>query len=282
VIVAHWTLDDIPWHTFDPLKVSLPILQSVRAASLVEANAADYVTYLCNIFPNRPDLHEVIRQWGFEEVQHGQALARWAEMAAPDFNFSRSLEHFRAGYSLPLNATTSVRGSGAGEMVARCIVEIGTSSFYSAIRDAAKEPVLKEICRRIAADEVRHYRLFRDCLEGFQGADKISLWGRLRVAWGRVAEAEDDELSYAYYSANLAFVPNAPAYNRKSNAQAYWARATSLYREAHIDAAVRMLFRAVELNPGGRLCSLCSALAWRFVSWRATRLSGHLKAAPGA
>src|SRR5258708_8674981 len=45
-------------------------------------------------------------------------------------------------------------------MIARCIVEIGTSSYYSALREAAAEPVLQEICRHIAADELRHFRLF--------------------------------------------------------------------------------------------------------------------------
>src|SRR5258708_25612692 len=46
------------------------------------------------------------------------------------------------------------------EMVARCVVEIGTSAYYTALREAAAEPVLQEICRHIAADELRHYRLF--------------------------------------------------------------------------------------------------------------------------
>ena len=53
---------------------------------------------------------------------------------------------FRAGYKLPLDATASVRGSQAGEMMARCIVETGTSSYYSALEDATDEPVLKQIC----------------------------------------------------------------------------------------------------------------------------------------
>ena len=56
--------------------------------------------------------------------------------------------------------SASRRGSRAGELVARCVVEIGTSAYYTALREAAQEPVLQEICRHIAADELRHYRLF--------------------------------------------------------------------------------------------------------------------------
>ena len=87
-------------------------------------------------------------------------------------------------------------------MIARCIVEIGTSSYYSAMREAAAEPVLQEICRRIAADELRHYRLFYKNLDRYLARERLGRAARLRIALRRVAEAEDDELAYAYYAAN--------------------------------------------------------------------------------
>lgn len=275
-MAVNWTPDDIPWTDFDPSKVDPRILETVKAASLVEANSADYVTYLCNVFANRPDLHATIHQWGIEEAQHGEVLARWAETADPDFDFNRSLSHFRDGYSLPLDASESVRGSQAGELIARCIVEVGTSSFYSSIRDASDEPVLREICRHIAADEIRHYRLFRDCLDGFRQGGKLPLPVRLKVAFGRIAEAEDDELAYAYYSANVAFGVGLKAYDRKSCATAYWARAMSLYKPEHIDRAVRMIFKAVDLDPAGRLSRFSAKMIWRFVSWRTAKLNAKL------
>ena len=95
-----------------------------------------------------------------EEIQHGMALGRWAQLADPAWDFDAAFARFRAGYKLPLEATGSVRGSQAGEMMARCIVETGTSSYYSALKDATDEPVLKQICAKIAADEFRHYKLF--------------------------------------------------------------------------------------------------------------------------
>jgi len=81
------TLDDIRWEDFDASKVDPDILKAVKAAALVEFNAPDYVTYLCNVFSDCPDVKEAIHKWGDEEVQHGQALARWAELADPDFSF---------------------------------------------------------------------------------------------------------------------------------------------------------------------------------------------------
>ena len=87
-------------------------------------------------------------------------------------------------------------------MIARCIVETGTSSYYTALREAAAEPVLREICRHIAADELRHYRLFYKKLPAYLARERLGRWARLRIALGRIAESEDDELAYAYYAAN--------------------------------------------------------------------------------
>ena len=70
-------------------------------------------------------------------------------------------------------------------MIARCVVESGTSSYYTAIRDATEEPVLKEIAGRIAADEYRHYKLFYETLNK-QAEPELPFWKKLWVAVGRV------------------------------------------------------------------------------------------------
>jgi len=168
VYAQGWTLEDIQWSRFDPAKVTPAMLAAVKAAALVEFNAPDYVSYLKRIFTDGcPETLAAIEQWGCEESQHGRALGRWAEMADPDFRLDEAFARFRKGYrpahfeSLEAN---SVRGSRRGEMIARCVVESGTSSYYSAVRDATDEPVLKEIASRIASDEYRHYKLFFDTL----------------------------------------------------------------------------------------------------------------------
>lgn len=270
---GRWTLDDIAWDDFDAAKVTPELLAVVKTAALVEANSADYVVYLCNVFADDPAFKAAAQQWGDEEIQHGAALARWAETADPAFSFAESLAHFRAGYQLPLAATQSVRGSRAGELISRCVVETGTSSFYSAIRDATAEPVLKDICRRIASDEFFHYQLFFKHLKRYEAEGKLSLWQRLRVALGRIQEAEDDELAYAYYSANIAFPTPQVPYENLRFANLYWRQAVGLYRRPHIETATRMILRAAHLNPNGWLASTAASTAWKFVQWRQTRLA---------
>src|SRR3954453_17983523 len=117
-----WTLDDIPWDRLDPQRVDPETLKVAKAASLVEHNGEAYATYLCNVFEDDPEFQDAARTWAAEEVQHGRALRRWAELAGPAFDFDAAFQRFTAGYSLPLDAEESVRGSRAGELIARCIV----------------------------------------------------------------------------------------------------------------------------------------------------------------
>jgi len=268
-----WTLESIDWDRFEPDKVTPELLATVKAAALVEANSADYVAYLHNVFPDDEEFKSAAEVWGEEEAQHGLALGRWAEMADPDFSFEESLRLFREGYSLPLDAQQSVRGSRAGELIARCVVESGTSSFYSAMRDATGEPVLRSICKHIATDEFFHYRLFKKYLQRYKLRDRLGFLERLKVALSRVQEAEDDELGYAYFAANiLPRDPGAP-YDMEACAQAYWRQAMSYYRERHIDNAARMILRAADFNPDGRIADLLSKAGWKFVAWRRDRLA---------
>jgi rubrerythrin len=272
-MTQRWTLDDIPWHRFDPSKVDARLLAVVKTASLVEANAADYVRYLHNIFPDDAAFRAAADQWGEEEAQHGAALARWAELADASFSFDQALATFRKGFSLDLDTAHSIRGSLAGELIARQVVETGTSSFYSAIRDAADEPVLKIIAGRIASDEYFHYRLFAQHGHRYLQRQPMSRWQRLKIALSRMNEAEDDELAYAYYAANLAGKTDAPAYSMKRDGRAYWTHAMALYRRPHIDTAVRMVLRAAELKPNGWLAKLGASLFWSLVRWRTASLA---------
>jgi hypothetical protein len=138
----HWTLDDIDWARFDAAKVSPDVIKVIKTAAMVERNGADYGRYLCNVFRDDAQFCAAVGQWAAEEEQHGLALGRWAELADPDFDLNRSFAQFLEMYKIPVDATESVRGSLASELCARCVVETGTSSFYSAIRDSNRSAAI--------------------------------------------------------------------------------------------------------------------------------------------
>ena len=62
--------------------------------------------------------------------------------------------------------------------------------------------MLQQICRHIAADEFRHFKLFYDHMRRYLARENIGLLRRLRIAAGRIGESEDDELAYAWHCGN--------------------------------------------------------------------------------
>jgi hypothetical protein len=267
----HWTLDDIPWHEFDPAKVDPELVKIIKAASLVEYNGGDYATYLCNVFSDDTEFRDAVIQWAGEEVQHGQVLGRWAALADPAFDFEASFARFTAGFRPPIEAQSSIRGSRAGELVARCVVEVGTSSYYSALSEAAQEPVLRAICKRIAADEFRHYSLFYRHLKRYLAKDeRIGKMRRILVAFGRITESEDDELAYAYYAANFV---DGQSYDRQKYSRAYAVRAFRYVRAKHVERGIAMTFKAAGLSPRGTLSRVASRGAYWVLQRRRRRFA---------
>ena len=270
-----WHLDDIAWDAFDPTKVTPDQLRIAKAACLVEHNGGEYGTYLRNVFRDDAAFCAEALRWGEEEVKHGEALRLWVERVDPDFDFKHAFARFTARIGLPMDAGESVRGSRCGELIARCVVEVGTSSYYSALRDSTDEPVFREICGRIAGDEFRHYKLFYDHMKRYQAIEKPYLVQRLRVVVGRMLEAEDDELAFAYYCANGFTEP----YKRRAFGQAYARQAFSRYRPDHVQLGANMMLKAAGLKPGswyGR--RLARVVAW-LAGIRTAQASASVQAA---
>lgn len=267
--MKHWRIEDIAWDGFDPGKIDPAVVPLVKAAAMVERNGRDYARYLHRVFHDDPDFRQAADYWAEEEVQHGDALGRWATLADPDWNYEAAFARYRAGYQLPLDAQASVRGSRTGELIARCMVEIGTSSYYSALADGTAEPVLKQVCKHIAADEFRHFKLFYDHMRRYLARENIGVLQRLRVALGRIGESEDAELAYAWHCGNQ--LPAVP-FQQRSCTTAYMARAMAFYRFRHVERGMGMIFKAVGLKPRGRLSHFSARTAWRLLQWRRQRL----------
>jgi hypothetical protein len=263
--MKHWHIDELGWDRFDPSKVDPEIVPLIKAAAMVERNAADYVTYLTRVFADDPDFIAAVENWGVEETQHGDALGRWGMLADPGWDFAAAFERYRAGYQIQLDAEASIRGSRTGELIARCMVETGTSSYYTALGEATEEPALKQVCRLIAADEYRHFKLFYDHMKRYLARENLSFSKRLRVALGRIGETEDDELAFAFHSANE---PEGTPYDHERSTTAYMGRAIGFYRFNHIERGMGMIFKTIGLDPRGRISDMAAKASWRLLQWR--------------
>jgi hypothetical protein len=162
----------------------------VAAASLMESATDLYTANLIDHFAGDPEITKWLEQsWLPEELQHGKALRRYVETAWPDFSWEqvrgRFIDEFRPFCDEALEASRSL------EMASRCVVEMGTASFYTSLSRASPDPVLSLLTRRIASDEVRHYKHFYRFFRKYRAVERLrrsavapALWRRLRMTGG--------------------------------------------------------------------------------------------------
>ncbi len=268
--MKHWRIEEIDWARFDRVRVDPDIIPLVKAAAMVERNGTDYAAYLNGVFQDDPAFRAAADNWAVEEVQHGDALGRWAMLADPGWDYAAAFARYRAGFKIDVTADASIRGSRTGELIARCMVETGTSSYYSALGEATEEPVLKSICKQIAADEFRHFKLFYDHMRRYLARENLSFVQRLRIAAGRITESEDDELAFAFHCGNES---PAQAYDHARCLAAYMGGAMAFYRFRHVERGMGMIFKAVGLPPRGRLSDVSARLAWQLIQRRQRRFA---------
>ncbi|HUX78567.1 MAG TPA: ferritin-like domain-containing protein [Alphaproteobacteria bacterium] len=262
-----WKSEDIDWSLFDPQKVNPQILSVIKAGSVIEYNSSDYELYLKGVFAGDELFSREIEAWSKDEVKHGKVLAKWIKLADPSFDFEDRFKAYVQGFPIDVNATESIRGSRAAELLTRCMIEIGTSTFYTAVKDATDEPLLKQICRKIAADELRHYKLFYTHLQRYQAQEKLNLFKRFKVTMSRLLEDQDDELPYAYYIANNETAP----YSRLHYTQAYGKAVYSLYQKNHVDSGASFFCKAIGVNPQGWIAKVLSFLIFKVLSKKAVK-----------
>jgi hypothetical protein len=200
----HWTLDSIPWQSLrrDLVSDSEELFYLLTTASFIESTTHLYAQNLIDHFSGDDEVTGWLREsWQPEELQHGRALRRYVQEAWPDFDwdgvYARFLEEFTP-FCKP-DALLPKRGL---EMVSRCVVEMGTASYYSALSRATGDPVLQEVAHNIFEDEVRHYKYFYKFFLAYRETERPS---RVRIAmalWHRLKMIEDEDsyigLKYAY------------------------------------------------------------------------------------
>lgn len=272
----HWKLSDIDWSRFDKDAVDPGILSALKSAALVEHNSPDYVTYLSAIFKDEPEIVSAIEEWGVEERQHGEVLSEWIKLADPEFDFENALEAFNDLYQVDMNGGVSRRGSAAGEMLSRCVVESATSFFYTAIKDQTNEPCLKQICQFIARDEFAHYQMFLKIMNESSGRPNIL--SLLKIAIQRINELGDEELASAYYAAhyfgNETKPEDRPEFDASVFAAVYESRSVAVYQKDHAYRMSSMIGRALGVKPFGRIMKTLQPVIWWYWSRHVNKMMG--------
>lgn len=151
-------------------------IDSLKTALLVEDHIPGYSRAYSDMFALDPGLpaaelafrrqmlHFVFR-WSCDEDRHAHTLENYLR-ACGRVDDEALTREMLATVVRPYRAP---HGDALRMTVYTVIQEKATQVFYSCLRDAAAEPVLKDVLARLASDEARHCGFFVDLLKVFLG-----------------------------------------------------------------------------------------------------------------
>ncbi|HTZ34667.1 MAG TPA: ferritin-like domain-containing protein [Stellaceae bacterium] len=183
-----WSLDSIDWPALrrDLVADDEALFFMIAAASFVEATTALYTQNLIDYFAGDAEITDWLEaHWLPEELQHGQALRHYVRLAWPDFDWDRVYEGFLPEFAAQC-ADDGVEPTRTREMASRCIVEMGTASYYRMLSEMTVDPVLSALTRCISDDEISHYKHFYRYLRKYQRREGQRRAGIARAVWNRL------------------------------------------------------------------------------------------------
>jgi rubrerythrin len=246
---ARWSVDDIPYDRLavERVRSDRRLFQILASASFIEITAGLYTQNLVEFFRNDAEIADWLQNhWEKEELQHGTALKRYVQTAWPDFDWEAAYRDFQADYA-PLCTVEALACTKALEMVARCVVETGTASFYRMLADVSPEPVLKQLAANISTDEVRHYKHFHRYFRRYRQLERPSRLAVLRTLWGRAADVEAEDTFCAFKAVFRASNPGVEF--QRSDYDTYRDSVLNLVRDHFPHSmAVKMLLKPLDMN----------------------------------
>lgn len=246
-----WHVDDIPYHDIQPGRIrnDRTMFYLVASASFIESGSDTYAGNLATYYADTPEAAEWLsKHWEAEELQHGLALRRYVEHVWPEYDWARGYARFFEDY----RKTCDISGfeqSEALEMAARCVVETGTATYYRSIERATDEPVLRDLVRRIANDEVRHYKHFYRYFNQFLDRERLGRHRVLGALARRLLEIknEDSEIAVRNVLRMERGVEDVP----EAEVRALNSACSAVVRHnMPLDMTVKMLMRPLHLHNG--------------------------------
>lgn len=190
-----WTLEDIPWRDIRPEAVASQeeLFYLVVSASFIEITTDLYTRNLIEYFSGDVEVTDWLHDhWEHEELQHGQALKRYVQNAWPDFDWEHAYRAFFEEYARCCKVEL-LEPTRSMEMAARCVVEMGTATYYTTLSRLSRDPVLSALTWHIREDEVRHYKHFYHYFLAYREREGAGRGRTLRALWHRLKMIDGED-----------------------------------------------------------------------------------------
>jgi hypothetical protein len=221
------------------------VLLLVCTASFIESGSDTYSGNLAHYFAEDEEVVAWLRDhWEPEELRHGRALRAYVRRVWPDFDWDTAYRGFFDEYSKL--CLSSIEPTRAQEMAGRCVIEMGTTTYYQTLATLAREPVLRALVLRIRADEIAHYKHFYAFFRRYAERERLHWPGILAALMRRVMEIRGTDGEIALRHSIASRFPHLG----RSSAAALSAQALRAVR-IHYPAllAVRMTLKPLRLSP---------------------------------
>ena len=189
IAVSHKVqFEDLDWETARRVGLTAQEIESLTYFADIESQTVYYFLEVAKLEVARePELLTFLTMWNYEEYFHSYALTRLlAECGVPVESATERSTKIRAGarfkaraedFAQTLIAKLMPRTFVALWMFWGSLQECLTTQAYEELARTTKNPVLAELCRRIAKQERRHFAYYfsqaRGKLEGKRFAQKF-------------------------------------------------------------------------------------------------------------
>jgi rubrerythrin len=208
----NWRLEDIDFAAVDTASVRDDefLFLMLASASFVEILSETYSDNLIEHFRGNAEVTGWLKEsWQQEEVQHGRALKAYVQAVWPEFDWEKAHSVFWTEYSACCTVE-QLESHRALELVARCVVETGTSTFYRAVQNYVREPVLRQLIGNIKADEAAHYTHFRRYFATYNAIERHGFFAVIATIWRRLREIRGEDAYIAFKHVSAARHPDRP------------------------------------------------------------------------
>ncbi|BCD62273.1 hypothetical protein NitYY0826_C1149 [Nitratiruptor sp. YY08-26] len=198
-----WHYKDINYTNInaEALKDKTFLFYLITSASFIEITSDVYEKNLVQFYSDNMKIISWLEKvWEPEEIQHGKALKKFVNTVWPEFDWEKAYERFKE-YYLPHCTLDEFQPTKAKEMLARMVVETGTSTFYKALENYSTDlntPILGEIAHNISKDEVYHYDKFENGFRYYNQNEKLRRDDIIKVIYDRLKEVDGEDGRLAF------------------------------------------------------------------------------------
>ena len=160
-----------------------------------------------------PILTAFLACWNYEELWHGENIARLLNLYGFEFDTQERIANVRAnlGFQNSVSILSTMAGSwmlkdfSAVYLSIGAINELSTLTGYGALIRKSGHPVLKDLLSRIIKDERRHFAFYfnssKEWLSGNPKAQKLDRWmlDRVWVPVGQGVKTQEEVDALAIY-----------------------------------------------------------------------------------